>query len=81
MTWLQYPLLPALKLQSALDTIDVAQFILKNTFLRSFFMLALHKPFNLNKFLFFVVHIESAVRNLSSLNFCPLKSVFVIGNP
>ena len=44
-------------------------------------MLALHKPFTLNKSLVFAVHIESAVRNLSSLNFLPLTSVFVIGNP
>ena len=44
-------------------------------------MLALHKSFTLNKFLVVVVYIESAVRNLSSLNFRPLTSVFVIGNP
>ena len=44
-------------------------------------MLALHKPFTLNKSLVFVVYIESAIRNLSSLNFYPLTSVFVMGNP
>ena len=43
-------------------------------------MLALHKPFTLNKFLVFVVCFESAVRNLSSLNFRPLTSVFVTGS-
>ena len=75
MTRLQCPLLPAGQLQSALDTIEVARFILINTFLRSFFVLALHKPFTLNKFLVFLVYIESAVRNLSSLNFRPI-SVF-----
>ena len=81
MTWLQCPLLPAGQLQSALDTIEVARFILTNTFLRSFFVLALHKPFTLNKRLVFVMYIEPALRNLSSLNFRPLTSVFVIGNP
>ena len=44
-------------------------------------MLALHKPFTLNNFLVFVVYIESAVINLSSLNFSPLPSVFVMANP
>ena len=44
-------------------------------------MFALHKPFTLNEFLVFVVYIESTVRNLYSLNFRPLTSGFVIGNP
>ena len=81
MTWLQYPHSPAGQLQSALDTIEVEQFIPTNTFLKCFSMLALHKPFTLNKFLVFVVSIESVVRNISSLNFHPLTRVFVIGNP
>ena len=81
MTWLQCPLLPAGQLQFALDTMEVARFTLINTFLRSFFVLALRKSFTLHKFLVFVVHIESAVRNLSSLNLRSLTSVFVIGNP
>ena len=66
MTWLQYPHLPVGQLQTALDTIEGARFIL----LRSFFMLSLHKPFTLNTFLVFVMHIEYVVRNLS-----------IMGNP
>ena len=66
MTCLLCPLLPAGQLQPALDIIKVARFIITNTFLRSFFMLALHKPVTLNRFLVFVVYIESVVRNLSS---------------
>ena len=81
MTWLQSPRLPAKQLPYELDTIKVARFILTNTLLRSFFMLVLHKPFTLNKFLVFVVYIESAVRNLSSLNFRSQTSVFVMGSP
>ena len=76
MTCLQYPLLPVGQLQTALDTIEVARFVLTDTFLRSFFMLTLHKPFTLNKFLVFVVYIESAVRNISSFLFRPLTCVF-----
>ena len=81
MIWLQYPLSLAGQLQSALDTIEEAQFMPTNTFLKSFFMLSLHKLFTLNKFLVFVMYIESAVRNLSSLNFRPRTNVFVTGNP
>ena len=44
-------------------------------------MLVLHKPFTLNKFLVFVVYTESAVRNLSSLNFDSQTSVFVMSSP
>ena len=66
MRWLQYPLSSPGQLQSAQGTIEVARFIPANTFLISFFMLALHKPFTLNKFLVFVVYIEPAVRNVSS---------------
>ena len=81
MIWLQYPLSLAGQLQSALDTIEEAQFMPTNTFLKSFFMLSLHKLLTLNKFLVFVMYIESAVRNLSSLNFRPRTIVFVTGNP
>ena len=81
MIWLQYPLSLAGQLQSALDTIEEAQFMPTNTFPKSFFMLSLHKLFTLNKFLVFVMYIESAVRNLSSLNFRPRTNVFVTGNP
>ena len=50
MIWLQYPLSLAGQLQSALDTIEEAQFMPTNTFLKSFFMLSLHKLFTLINF-------------------------------